>query len=78
MILAPSIHHSRAWDLLCPDPLVTSPAVPVSACRDLFGSGCSRFVAPAGTLPLLSSNALVRDSGLPKVVAPAAVQTPVE
>jgi hypothetical protein len=78
MILALSIHHSRASDLLCPDHLVTSPAVPVSAYRDLFGSGCSRFVAPAGTFLLLSSDPLVRDSGLPKVVPPAAVQAPAE
>jgi len=51
--------------------------VPVSAYRDLFGNWCSRLVAPAGTF-LLSSDALVRDSGLPEVVATEAVQTPVE
>ena len=45
MILALSIHYSRASDLLRPDHLVTSPAVPVTAYRDLFGNWCSRLVA---------------------------------
>ena len=37
MILALSIHYSRASDLVRPDHLVTTPSVPVSAYRDLFG-----------------------------------------
>jgi transglutaminase-like putative cysteine protease len=77
MILALSIHHSRASDLVRPDHLVTRPAVPVTAYRDLFGNWCSRLVAPPGRF-LLTSDAQVNDSGLPDVVAPDAVQTPVE
>ena len=77
MILALSIHHSRASDLVQADHLVTDPPVPVSAYRDLFGNWCSRLVAPPGRF-VLSSNALVNDSGLPDVVAPGAVQVPVE
>ena len=46
MIVALSIHHSRASDLVRPDYLVTQPAVPVSAYRDLFGNWCGRLVAP--------------------------------
>ena len=77
MILALSIHYSRAADLLRPDHLLTNPPVPVTAYRDLFGNWCSRLVAPPG-LFVLSSDALVNDSGLPDVVAPYAMQTPVE
>jgi transglutaminase-like putative cysteine protease len=77
MILALNIHYSRASDLVRPDHLLTSPAVQVSAYRDLFGNWCSRIVAPQGRF-VLSTDALFNDSGLADVVAPWAVQTPVE
>ncbi|MBN8438751.1 MAG: transglutaminase family protein [Candidatus Accumulibacter sp.] len=77
MILALSIHYSRASDLVRPDYLVSNPSVPVAAYRDLFGNWCSRLVAPAGHF-VLSADALVNDSGMPDVVAPWATQTPVE
>jgi transglutaminase-like putative cysteine protease len=77
MILALSIHYSRASDLVRPDLLVTSPAVPVTMYRDLFGNWCSRLVAPAGRI-VLSTDALVNDTGVPDVVVPTATQTPVE
>ncbi len=77
MIVALSIHYSRASDLIEPDHLRLTPSVPVTAYRDLFGNWCSRLVAPAGRF-VLSTDALVRDSGQPDVVAPLAVQTPVE
>ncbi len=48
MILALSIHYSRASDLVRPDHLATNPSVPVTAYRDLFGNWCSRLVAPQG------------------------------
>ncbi|MDP3866386.1 MAG: hypothetical protein Q8Q75_16940, partial [Rhodoferax sp.] len=69
MLLSLNIHHSRASDLVRPDILVTSPSIPISAYRDLFGNWCSRIVAPAGRL-VLRTDALVNDSGLPDVVAP--------
>ena len=77
MILALSIHYSRASDLVRPDHLVTSPAVPVTAYRDLFGNWCSRLVAPAGAFTL-STDALINDSGLADVIVPSAPQVPVE
>jgi len=77
MVLALSIHYSRASDLVRPDHLVTQPTVPVTAYRDLFGNWCSRLVAPQGRFVLLA-DALVNDSGAPDAVAPWAVQTPVE
>ena len=77
MILALSIHYSRASDLVRPDHLVTSPSVPVAAYRDLFGNWCSRIVAPQGRF-VISSDALVNDTGKPDVVVGEATQTPVE
>jgi len=77
MLLALSIHYSRASDLVRPDHLVMNPSVPVTAYRDLFGNWCSRLVAPAGRF-VLSTDALVNDSGAADVVAPWAMQTPVE
>ncbi len=77
MLLALSIHYSRASDLVRPDHLVTIPSVPVTAYRDLFGNWCSRLVAPAGRF-VLSTDALVNDSGAADVLAPWAMPTPVE
>ena len=77
MILALSIHHTRALDLVRADTLVTDPPVPVTAYRDLFGNGCSRLVAPPGHF-VLRTDAIVHDSGLPDAVATGAVQTPVQ
>ena len=47
MLLVLNVHHSRASDLVRPDLVVTTPAVPLLAYRDLFGNWCSRIVAPA-------------------------------
>jgi hypothetical protein len=77
MMLALSIHSSRAVDLLRPDRLVTDPAVPTTSYLDLFGKQCSRLVAPQGRF-VLSSDAVVNDSGAADVMAPSAVQTAVE
>ena len=77
MLLTLNVHYSRASELLRPDLLVTSPAVPIDAYRDLFGNWCSRVVAPPG-LFVLRNDAIVNDSGEPDIVAPLAQQVPVE
>lgn len=77
MVLMLSIHPSRAADLAQPDELETYPAVPTTHYIDVFGNRCSRLVAPQGRL-VLSSNAVVSDSGLPDTVAPLALQSRVE
>jgi transglutaminase-like putative cysteine protease len=77
MLLVLNVHHSRASDLVRPDLVVTTPAVPLLAYRDLFGNWCSRIVAPAGRI-VISTDAVVNDSGLPDVVDLQATQTPVE
>jgi len=77
VILVLGIHFTRASDVITPDHLTTSPSVPISPYRDVFGNWCSRIVAPAGRMQL-STNGVVRDSGLPDVVAPSAFQHAVE
>jgi transglutaminase-like putative cysteine protease len=72
-----NIHYSRASDIEVPDHLVISPAVPMTAYRDGFGNWISRIVAPPG-LTRISTNAIVRDSGLPDVVIPDAPQHPMQ
>jgi transglutaminase-like putative cysteine protease len=76
MILTLSVHFTRVSDLIAPDHLRTDPPVPLTAYRDLYGNWCSRIVAPQGLLRL-STDAVIRDSGLPDVVAWQARQTPV-
>ena len=77
MIMVLGTHFTRASDVITPDYLTTSPSVPIFPYRDAFGNWCSRIVAPAGRMGL-SANGVVRDSGLPDVVAPSALQHAVE
>ena len=77
MIMVLGIHYTRASDVIVPDCLTTSPPVPISPYRDLFGNWCSRIVAPAGRMRL-SGDGVVSDSGVPDVVVPTAFQHAVE
>jgi transglutaminase-like putative cysteine protease len=77
MILTLNIHPSRAGDIVVPDPVCTRPSLPVTGFFDSFGNWCTRIVAPAGEL-VVSTDALVNDSGLPDLVVPAARQMPIE
>jgi transglutaminase-like putative cysteine protease len=64
MILALSIHYSRASDIITPDYLTTDPPVPIGGYRDGFGNWCTRVVAPRG-LFRIKADALIRDTGEP-------------
>jgi transglutaminase-like putative cysteine protease len=77
MLLVLNVHYSRISDLEHPDHITTHPSVPLTSYRDRFGNWCSRVVAPKGTLTL-TTNTVVRDSGLPDPVIPDALQHPVE
>jgi len=77
MILNLSVNYTRVSDLIIPDHLISDPPISLTAYRDSFGNWCSRIVAPEGRLRL-STDALVRDSGLPDTINPQARQTPVE
>lgn len=77
MILTLNAHYSRASDLVAPDHLITTPTVPITAYRDSFGNWCSRIVAPQGRFRI-STDAFVRDTGLPDLVVPDAQQHSVQ
>jgi transglutaminase-like putative cysteine protease len=77
IILVVNIHHSRAFDLVVPDVLLTEPFLPVINYRDAFGNRCNRIVAPPGRLRL-STNCIVRDTGEPDEVSYAAWQDDVQ
>ena len=77
MIMVLGIHFSRASDIVVPDHLTTTPSLPIGAYRDLYGNWCSRILAPAGRLQL-TGDGIVRDSGLPDIIAPDAPQNAVE
>jgi transglutaminase-like putative cysteine protease len=77
MILTLTIHHSRVADLLHPDHMQTSPAVPTRSYRDGFGNWCTRLVAPAGKVRI-SADTVIYDSGAPDVVAQWATELPTD
>ena len=77
MIMVMGVHFTRASDVIIPDNLTIIPSVPITPYRDGFGNWCSRIVAPAGRMRL-AADGLVRDSGLPDVVAADAFQHTVE
>jgi transglutaminase-like putative cysteine protease len=77
MILALSIHYSRASDLIVPDYVTTDPAVPIGGYRDGFGNWCTRIVAPSGHVKI-KTDALIRDNGEPDKVVPEACQHAVQ
>lgn len=76
-ILMLNVHPSRVEDLLTPDDIKVFPDVPLRPYRDGFGNACVRLVAPAG-LVTISSDALIKDEGLPDPVAPHAQEVPVD
>ena len=77
MSLLLSVHPSRQNDLRSPETISFDPPIPQRRMLDAFGNVCTRILAPAGRLTI-SADVLVADSGLPDVVAPEAVQVPVE
>ncbi len=77
MILALSIHYSRASDMIVPDYPTTDPPVPIGGYRDGFGNWCTRLVAPRGRLRI-KADALIRDTGQADRVVPDARQHAVE
>lgn len=76
-ILMLNIHYTRVAGLAAPDHIVVSPAVPISGYRDGFGNWCCRIVAPQGKV-IISTNAVITDTGKPDPVVPYAAQIPVE
>jgi transglutaminase-like putative cysteine protease len=77
MILALSVHYTRASDIVRPDHLVTNPPLPIRQYRDGFGNWCSRVVAPPG-LTTFTTDAVVNDDGRTDLVALGAREVPVQ
>ena len=77
MILMLNVHPSRAADLVRPDHILTSPSMHIQSYQDGFGNICSRLVAQPGEF-VISSDAIINDSGEPDPLAPSAVQHEVE
>ncbi len=77
MVLVVNVHDSRGGDILVPDALTTDPRLPISAYRDVFGNQCNRLMAPAGRLRM-STDAVVRDNGLPDPPPRFTNQDPIE
>ena len=77
MILLLNVHFSRVSDLVEPDHIRIAPAVPISGYRDLFGNWCTRVLAPPGRLRI-TTDTVIRDSGLPEAFDRAAGQVPIE
>jgi transglutaminase-like putative cysteine protease len=73
MMLVLNVHYSRTSDLLVPDHVTTDPSVPIAFYRDSFGNWCTRLVAPVGQIRI-ASTAIVKDTGVPDIVAPGAEQ----
>jgi transglutaminase-like putative cysteine protease len=71
MVLMLNVHPSRVADLVRPDTLRAQPATGLTTYVDSFGNRSVRLVAPQGEFTV-SSNTVIRDSGLPDVVAPDA------
>jgi transglutaminase-like putative cysteine protease len=72
MILTLSVHPSRVPDLLTLDRIWLDPAVPVTEYQDGFGNLCHVIRAPMGRLTI-TSELMVRDTGIPDEVAPWAL-----
>jgi hypothetical protein len=73
MMLTVSVHPSRRGDLETPEWVRTDPVVDVRQYLDGFGNICSRVLAPQGRF-VISSDFVVRDSGLVDEYAPDAIQ----
>jgi hypothetical protein len=71
-----SVHEDRADEIRVPETTFTTPDVPVSTYRDLFGNRCRRLVAPAGDL-MIWGDATIEDDGKLDPVVPEARETPV-
>ena len=77
MMLAISVHPSRAGDLLTEAPITYTPHVPLRTYHDQFGNLCTRIVAPPGRTTIHTAFDIF-DSGLPDAVANHAEQHRVE
>ena len=67
------VHPDREKDLLAPEDFHIYPDLPVEFYHDMFGNKCARVASGSGDIRF-TSNATVRDSGLPDAYEPHAIQ----
>ena len=77
MLLVLSVHPSRTQDLQSQHKIVFTPEIHAQDYVDGFGNICTRITAPAGALTM-KADFVIRDSGLPDVIAPEARQHAIE
>ncbi len=77
MMLAISVHPSRAHDLLTEAPITFTPHVSLSTYTDSFDNLCTRIIAPPGRT-IIHTAFDVYDTGLADAVDTSAEQHPVE
>jgi transglutaminase-like putative cysteine protease len=77
MILMLNVHRTRVSDLLVPDTMTTTPAVPITRHDDAYGNRCCRIVAPPGEI-CISADATITDPGVPDIVDAWAQQLAVQ
>jgi transglutaminase-like putative cysteine protease len=77
MLLNLNVHYSRTCDWVSADTIHTDPVVPLAMYRDGFGNWCTRLIAPPGPFRV-TSDAVIRDSGLPEPSFPHAVEHSVD
>jgi hypothetical protein len=66
-----SVHEDHARAIRVPERVFTTPIIPITTYRDLFGNQCRRLVAPVGDLTLWG-DATIEDCGQPEVAVPDA------
>lgn len=71
-----SVHEERVGDIRRQDATWTSPKVPITSYRDMYGNRCQRLVAPVGQL-VIRGDATIEDDGLPDPFHPEAREIPV-
>ena len=77
MILTLNVHPSRRHDLLTPDNIHLSPAVPITQYHDGFENTCHVIRAPQGKITI-STDFLIQDTGRPDAVVSDAKQHSLE
>jgi transglutaminase-like putative cysteine protease len=76
MVCLLSVHEDHSAAIRAPEKVFTTPIIPTTTYRDLFGNRCRRLVAPIGDLTIWG-DATVEDDGKPDAFVPGARETPV-
>jgi transglutaminase-like putative cysteine protease len=77
MVLLLSVHPTRLADLQAPHRIAFDPEIASADYRDVYDNVCTRVVAPSGRLTV-STDFIIRDSGVADAVEPGARQLKIE